>query len=174
MFLSVLSFGILTCGLKRVHSLLEPQVAVQYFHIGFIFQSLMLLLWCSQLIRILKEQLQCLSVSPVAVHPSTVTPKWNVSSIANRVDSLNMGSHLVKYLSRDFWRDLNRSIGSILVISSVKRGMVVIFKARPQHLVSSANMVDKKRGWNKEHYIQFLPIVSPKSQTLDSSKNVNT
>lgn len=159
MFLSVLSFGILTCGLKRVHSLLEPQVAVQYFHIGFIFQSLMLLLWCSQL--------QCLSVSPVAVHPSTVTPKWNVSSIANRVDSLNMGSHLVKYLSGDFWRDMNRSIGSILVISSVKRGVVVIYKARPQHLVSSANMVDKKRGWNKEHYIQFLLIVSPKSQTLD-------
>lgn len=166
MFLSVLSFGILTCGLKRVHLLLEPQAAVQYFHIGFIFQSLMLLLWCSQL--------QCLSVSPVAVHPSTVTPKWNMSSIANRVDSLNMGSHLVKYLSGDFWRDMNRSIGSILVISSVKRGVVVIYKARPQHLVSSTNMVDKKRGWNKEHYIQFLPIVSPKSQTLDSSKNVNT
>lgn len=166
MFLSVLSFGILTCGLKRVHLLLEPQAAVQYFHIGFIFQSLMLLLWCSQL--------QCLSVSPVAVHPSTVTPKWNVSSIANRVDSLNMGSHLVKYLSGDFWRDMNRSIGSILVISSVKRGVVVIYKARPQHLVSSANMVDKKRGWNKEHYIQFLLIVPPKSQTLDSSKNVNT
>lgn len=54
---------------------------------------------------------------------------------------------------------MNRSIGSILVISSVKRGVVVIYKARPQHLVSSANMVDKKRGWNKEHYIQFLLIV---------------